>query len=298
MELKRLARLLRTAMARRRPLQRRVERSITVPKLPRRNVKPGSVWAVTMVRNEADVVGRSIRHLLGQGVDGVIVVDNLSEDATPDVLAELAREDGRVHVGVNALDAFYQGRAMSYLTWLAHRAGADWIILFDADEFWFGQEGTVVDALRQVGPDRVQAAASYDLLPGTLEGVNFTDPNAVARMRQEPSTKKVAIRPDRWVWVDDGNHTCLDLARDVPGPLRIAHVPHRSLEQRIRKVVLGAAALEKADTLRPDIGNHWRAAAGLSEANLAAAWSQEVEAARGLPMVPLPTKWEGWTTPF
>lgn len=297
MELKRLARLLRTAMARRRPLQRRVERSITVPKLPRRKVKPGSVWAVTMVRNEADVVGRSIRHLLGQGVDGVIVVDNLSEDATPDVLAELAREDGRVHVGVNALDAFYQGRAMSYLTWLAHRAGADWIILFDADEFWFGQEGTVVDALRQVGPDRVQAAASYDLLPGTLEGVNFTDPNAVARMRQEPSTKKVAIRPDRWVWVDDGNHTCLDLGPAAPGALRIAHVPHRSLEQRVQKAVVGAAALGRASSLGSHIGYHWRTAAGQGEDELAAAWVQEVEAARRLPVVPLPTAWERWNHP-
>lgn len=297
MKLRHTARRIRAAVARRRALQRLVERAITVNGLPRRPVQPGSVWAVTMVRNEADVVGHSIRHLLHQGVDGVIVVDNLSEDATPTVLADLAHEDARVHVGANTLDAFYQGRAMSYLTWLAHRAGADWIILFDADEFWFGDEGTVVEALRRSGDGRVQAASAYDVLPASTDGIDFTNPNAVGRMKPEPSTVKVAVRPDRWVWVDDGNHTCLDLGRAAPGPLRIAHVPHRSLGQRMQKATTGAAALERATSLGSHIGHHWRAAAGQSGDELAAAWVQEVDDARIFPKVSLPTEWKGWNRP-
>ena len=297
MDLQELARPLRNALARRRPLQQRVERAISIPGLPRQRVQPGSVWAVTMVRNEADVVAHSVRHLLNQGVDGVIVVDNLSEDPTPAVLAELARQDDRVHVGVNTLDAFYQGRAMSYLAWLAYRAGADWVILFDADEFWFAEEGSVVEALRACGSDPVQAAALHDLAPSSTSGIDFTDPHATARIRPDVTSHKVAIRPGRWVWVDDGNHSCLDLRRAAPGPLRIAHVPHRSLEQRIRKASIGAAALAKASTLRPDIGNHWRGAASRGEGELAAEWARDVEAARILPEVPLPTRWSGWALP-
>lgn len=297
MNLQHPTRRIRAAVARRRALQRRVERAITVNGLPRRPVQPGSVWAVTMVRNEADVVGHSIRHLLNQGVDGVIAVDNLSEDATPTILADLAREDDRVHVGANTLDAFYQGRAMSYLTWLAHRAGADWIVLFDADEFWFGDQGTVVEVLRQSRNGRVQAALAFDVLPASTDGINFTDPNALGRMVPEPGMQKVAVRPNRWVWVEEGNHSCLDLGPAAPGALRIAHVPHRSLEQRVQKAVVGAAALGRASSLGSHIGYHWRTAAGQGEDELAAAWVQEVEAARRLPVVPLPTAWERWNHP-
>ncbi|MFP3361014.1 hypothetical protein R0K17_27275, partial [Planococcus sp. SIMBA_143] len=84
-----------------------------------------------------------------------------------------------------------------YLTWLAHRAGADWIVLFDAEEFWFGDQGTVVEVLRQSRNGRVQAALAFDVLPASTDGINFTDPNALGRMVPEPGMQKVAVRPNR-----------------------------------------------------------------------------------------------------
>ncbi|VWX52027.1 hypothetical protein MICRO80W_70036 [Micrococcus luteus] len=121
--------------------------------------------------------------------------------------------------------------------------------------------------------------------------------HALGRMVPEPGMQKVAVRPNRWVWVEEGNHSCLDLGPAAPGALRIAHVPHRSLEQRVQKAVVGAAALGRASSLGSHIGYHWRTAAGQGEDELAAAWVQEVEAARRLPVVPLPTAWERWNHP-
>ena len=67
--------------------RREILSSRQVPDFP---VTPGAVMAVTMVKDEADIIGRVITHLLEQEVDRVIVADNMSSDDTPQILAELA----------------------------------------------------------------------------------------------------------------------------------------------------------------------------------------------------------------
>lgn len=51
-------------------------------KVPPLEDHPGP-WAIAMVRNEADVIETAVRHLVRQGVDHLLIVDNLSEDDTP-----------------------------------------------------------------------------------------------------------------------------------------------------------------------------------------------------------------------
>ena len=70
----------------------RVARGLDLPSLPRLpRPAPGhprreSVWAVTMVRNEADIIGTTVRHLLAQDVDGILVADNGCTDDTRAIL--------------------------------------------------------------------------------------------------------------------------------------------------------------------------------------------------------------------
>lgn len=60
--------------------RREILSSRQVPDFP---VTPGAVMAVTMVKDEADIIDRVITHLLEQEVDRVIVADNMSSDDTP-----------------------------------------------------------------------------------------------------------------------------------------------------------------------------------------------------------------------
>lgn len=288
------SRPLRTAIARLKPVQRKLGRNISISGLPRRRTVNGSVWAVTMIRDEADVIGHTIRHLLRQGIAAVIVADNLSTDATPVIVAGLATEyPGRVFLGKDSWSEYHQGRKMSHLANLARLAGADWIIPFDADEFWFAETRTVAEFLRSAeGP--VVEAAVRDAHATSAQGIDLDDPSAVVRLPSEQTSRKVAIRPRRWVWIDDGNHTALDLGRATTAGLRIAHLPHRSFEQLERKVTQGADAISRTRGVPSDHGNHWRSAAAQSREARLEAWHREVAETRG-DIVTTPHRWRTWS---
>src|SRR5579863_306513 len=106
----------------------------------------GGVWAVGMVRDEADVIETVIGNLLAQGVERVVIADNLSTDDTPAVLERLARSHP-VTVLVDRLPAYYQAEKTTLLARAAVRAGARWVLPFDADEVWTAPDTTVAQWL-------------------------------------------------------------------------------------------------------------------------------------------------------
>ena len=55
------------------------------------------IFAVMMVRNEADIIRINLLHHLASGIDHVLVVDNGSTDGTAAVLKEFS-DTKRVHV--------------------------------------------------------------------------------------------------------------------------------------------------------------------------------------------------------
>lgn len=244
---------------RRRALARTVSAHMDLPPLPRVR----GIWAVSMVRDEADVLERSVTHLLCQGVDAVLVVDNGSTDETPEVLAALAT-DPRVHVGTDRLVAYEQSVKMTHLADAAARAGATWIVPFDADELWSGTNGDLAETLRSarvpiVGADLV------NLFPGT-------DADAAA-WQLDPASQvdtKVAFRPFPGAVIEMGNHAVLRPGPSAEG-LGIAHLPWRSFEQFSRKVRQGAAALAASD-VPGSLGSHWRRLGALDDAGLRKAW--------------------------
>ncbi|WP_130354221.1 glycosyltransferase family 2 protein [Agromyces ramosus] len=272
--------------------------------LPRRRRRVGSVWAVCLAKNEEDIIVHSTRHMLDQGVDGVIVVDNGSTDRTGSLLAGLALEDARVHAGVDAEPGFFQGMKTSYLAHLAWRAGADWVVPFDADEFWYAP-GTTVAALlaRLPDTDRVWAHL-WNAYPLAEDGMlDLASGRPVQVDRRPTAWMKIAFRARRWVWVGEGNHDLRSRGSRPQRALDLLHFSCRSLDQYSRKALDGVAALHEAG-MDESIATHWREWAMLTDGERAARWSTYVSGeASDLSgtsgpaervVVPDPMRWPSW----
>lgn len=244
----------------RRGALRRAAGEISLPPLP--SASRGEIWGIAMVRNEADVLEDTLAQLASQGVDRILCVDNGSTDATRDVLASAAR-DLPVIVGHDSWTAFEQSAKMTVLADAARRAGATWVLPFDADERWMGQGGSIADVLRSTAAPIVVA-----------ELVNaFPDPLQDGAWRLDPTAHhdpKMAFRPVRGTVIGMGNHRVMRPGDIVPG-LGIVHLPWRSFEQFRAKVEHGSRALAAAD-LNVDAGWHWRHLGAMDESELRAAW--------------------------
>lgn len=245
--------------------------------------------AVTMVRDEADVIGHTIRHLLAEGVDHVIVADNMSTDDTRPILDELA-ESNPVTVVDDLEVGYFQDRKM---TNLAHRAaeefGAEWVLPFDADEIFYFNHGTLAEFFDGCGPDVVimhgwDHVATYDDDP--IDDNPFT---RITHRRPNPQRLgKVAFRYQPTCSLDLGNHD----VRGVPGTrvraLHYRHFAYRSFEQMARKVRQGAEAYAATD-LPNTYGTHWRELGSLDDETLFLRWSRLCEE-EGLINDPAPVK--------
>lgn len=247
---------------RRRNALRRAAEGITLPPLP--TAGRGEIWGIAMVRNEADVLEGTLTQLASQGVDRVLCVDNGSTDATRDVLASAPR-DLPVIVGDDSWTAFEQSAKMTVLADAARRAGAAWVLPFDADERWMGQGGSIADVLRSTAAPIVVA-----------ELVNaFPDPLQDGAWRLDPTAHhdpKMAFRPMRGTVIGMGNHRVMRPGNIVPG-LGIVHLPWRSFEQFRAKVEHGSRALAAAE-LNSDAGWHWRRLGTMDESELRDVWCQ------------------------
>src|SRR5688572_11654372 len=109
----------RAADADHRAAVRAARTGIRLPPLPRRARVRGEVWAVTMVRNEADILPLVLDHFEAQGVDRILVSDNGSTDGTLEMLEDRSAQ-GRVVLARDLEPAYYQAAKM---TRLAHAAG-------------------------------------------------------------------------------------------------------------------------------------------------------------------------------
>lgn len=222
-----------------------------------------TVVGVAMVRDEADIIVGTVANMLTQ-VDHVIVADNLSTDDTRPLLERLQASNPRLTV-IDDPDPGY--RQSAKMTRLAHTAahvhGADWVVPFDADEWWWSPYGRVADMLESVDPKFLTVTAQLFDHVATGTDMDVADPLVRLGWRRPTPTAmpKVAVRYMPSVEILQGNHDAFYSGRPAPsrgGLLAVHHYPYRSLEQFVRKVRNGAAAYAAAPDVRPDFGAHWR----------------------------------------
>lgn len=213
-----------------------------------------------MVKDEADIIGYTIEHMLGQ-VDAVLVADNGSTDGTSGILADLeVRYGARCIVVDDPETGYYQAQKMTSLALEAADMGAEWVVPFDADEWWYCPHGKcIADRLDELSRFAVARAALYDHRTTGVD--DETEANPFVRMgwrhRKPAELVKVAFRPRPQMRLEMGNHGVNYGTGPVDGELVVRHFPYRDPEQMIRKARNGADAYA-ATNLPPEIGKHWR----------------------------------------
>ena len=255
------------------------------------------IVGICMVKNEQDVLDTVLRHLLAEGVDHLIVADNLSTDNTPHILNDLEACGAPITVIQDPVLAYTQDVKMSRLARRAYEAGADWVLPFDADEIWYGvdpQTGEptrIADVLAQVDPEiQVIRAFGWDHIArgpdvwADCRHLRFSP----WRRAETQKLAKVAFRAHPDARMHMGNHDVTLPGPSVIGPLAFRHFQYRSLEQMTTKLRQGREAYEASD-VHPMHGTHWRAGGLKSDDELAAEWA-ELCAEDGLIFDPAPIR--------
>jgi glycosyltransferase involved in cell wall biosynthesis len=145
------------------------------------------LFGVSMVRNEASIIGTNVLYHLSMGFDRILVVDNGSEDGTDRVLQRLGR-DPRVRWTRNS-GGFQQGKVFTQLAREAFVEGADWVAPVDADDFWYAPRGnfrqlleeTPAAALRVRMVDFIQRREQWKMERDELRHMTWKTPVPVPR---------------------------------------------------------------------------------------------------------------------
>ena len=223
-----------------------------------------------LVRNEQDVIAENILFHFHQGVDAFIVMDNLSTDATVEIVRDLAHTIP-IELRHQRDDTYSQS---VWVTEMARAAalehGADWVINNDADEFWMFPNFDIRSYLRRFAEDVSGVVLQrHNAVLTQGESWNGFDAHPCSSVLFErnslnqlgsPLPGKCLHRASAQVTVQQGNHGI----SDMPGPTvhcdlaTILHFPYRCFEHYQAKIRLGGAAYARNTELKPAIGRTWR----------------------------------------
>jgi hypothetical protein len=233
-----------------------------------------------MMKDEQDIAYHTLIHLAEEGVDGIIVADNLSVDGTRDEI-ERARKDTSCPIEVieDKDPAYYQSEKMTKLAHNAHeKYGADWIIPFDADELWYSHTDRIAVVLRNL-PGHVGKieAELWNHFPSSIDPEGTNPFETIEWRQKEPGAlPKVAVRYHPDLVIYQGNHSALGPPQTISYgthlgvSLQLRHFPYRTFEQFKRKAINGAKAYAATD-LHETTGAHWR-----SYGNILEQWGEDV----------------------
>lgn len=234
-----------------------------------------SALAISMVKNEADVIEACIRHNLHH-VDLFVVIDNGSTDGTRAIL-EALREEG---LPLLIVDDPVFGYFQSEKTTEVYRRVVpvfqpDLVFLLDADEFIRAPSREALESvLRQVPPggQALLPWMTHIPDPGATSQQMLEDPlgrSPWRRKREEPLYHKVVIRrrpqDDEMLVVEQGNHAVrLKDGRAVQTlsiqGAHVSHLPVRTVDQVNAKAVNGwqAYMVRNRTCHFPGQGSQWQ----------------------------------------
>ena len=245
------------------------------------------IAAVVGVRDEVELIEKSIQHLRLVGVESIVVVDDSSSDGTERILDSMSKA-GQIELlrtsGDLRKDMHYFLRGVELAR---SRFSPAWILLQDADEFWLHSSGNLNEIVRDAKDDvlladRFNACLSMQLerqivdtdQPRFEEFDIFVQPLRLSRaiMDANPSIRWISAKPVEKVIaraeviaaISAGCHSVIGRdgnivpSRRIEGAV-IIHVPF-STEERFRRKIENVKSLFDEDpALFPgETGWHWR----------------------------------------
>ena len=149
------------------------------------NAAAKRIIAITMVKNEQDIIESFVRHTLSFA-DELIVCDQQSTGAAREILERLKAEGLPLDIRTEYRAAHVQAEVMSTLLREAAEArGADFIVPLDADEFLLPESaGNLREQIEALPPDDVYALSWRKYVPLGGGGTRFpAEPSAGAGTR-------------------------------------------------------------------------------------------------------------------
>jgi hypothetical protein len=206
--------------------------------------------AISMVRNEEDIIERFVRHTLSC-VDALIVIDHGSADATPSILKQLVAEGLLLAVIDDSALGRYQGERVTRVARAAAaRLHVHPIVPLDADEFLIPARAGLPDLpklLKELPADDVRVITWRSYIPTETDPVDEVDvlKRMTHRLKLDGRVTKVIVggalahRSD--FRIPHGSHQVVVgtklMAELNEDRFRLAHFPVRSVAQMAIKLV-------------------------------------------------------------
>jgi hypothetical protein len=218
------------------------------------------IIAVSTVRNEEAIIGKTLDHLFAQGITQVLLSDD-SDDDTRSVYGTYGPEVRWLYCE----DPFDQSNEVTRLAHHARDMGADWIIPFDADEFWKSTEpGTVRRTLEGVNPNIT-----------TIYAPMFLHVTWEERAIIQKPLGKCCFRPHTDMQVMWGSHHISNPGEAIHGILQIRELQYQSWDHFLQKIERSRELHSKPSTPK-DVGTHMQRLIGMDETALRAWWNEHL----------------------
>jgi glycosyltransferase involved in cell wall biosynthesis len=236
------------------------------------------VFAVAMVRNEADVIESFVRYNLNL-VDGILILNHNSSDRTADILQKMINEGLPLFLSHSTACEYDQKTFITRLVYEAfHTHHADWVFPLDADEFIVPTKNESRHPREIL--DELPQGAIYNIFWRTYFPHESDDPTELCvpkRLRYrtdqlppglDSARNKILIPRDLALGyrlhLSHGSHKLNNrrrVRRRIPhkdlDAFKLAHFPLRSADQTRSKIFIGwLNALARADR-RPNENNHF-----------------------------------------
>lgn len=238
--------------------------------LPRslRPVSHPKLVMTLLVKNEEKMLAENLEFHRTMGVDGFIITDNNSTDATPLIIEHYRQKGWVLDVIRETATDYNQKRWVDRMVLLAKdKYGADWVVNADADEFWYSPKGSLKASLSEMRANVLQCA-----IVNVLPEAHLPWPEWHRTVRCVPNleeydlsvysifnrqTQKVMHRTDGYLQISMGNHKVKMLPQFTSRcDITIYHYNIRGKKQFVDKMVNGGRQLEQRKQKHG--GRHWR----------------------------------------
>lgn len=212
-----------------------------------------TIYSVTMVKNEVDIIETFIRYNLSF-IDGMVILDNGSSDGTIEIILQLIKEGLPIHLTFNNNPAYNQSELTTELFYdTLKKFNPEYIIPLDVDEFiTTNSDRNIRDIIQNdLQKDAINYISWVTFVP--TENDNESEINILKRLKhrrqiQHNYDKKIiiptSITKNCDVKIKQGNHDLYEVAdfifkKNTLKSIDLAHFPIRSIEQMKSKYLVG-----------------------------------------------------------